>query len=316
MSKLLADIKTKFQTSYTPWVVSGVAVVAAVTVVYYVWGHGGKAAPPPPPSPPPLDPTPMPMHVSATYAPSPPSPQIQDPLAVAWEHDHVPEQFGAHNNPVWNLRALAAEFGAPDGLDRSKGGFAAWRGDTLRQRGFDVPWTSVTLRDEFVKTTRPKLRYDFLTVDMPLAQPPPPRMATLNAVSPSVMYDPHAQRLTVRANSLDAATVLAATAVRAALGEPGFETPDALNRKLDGGFTRAERRLLDADANRQIGYDDVMYLNAVVAGTLEQRAEDERLDQMQAKRAQAYAPSSNSESSVALTSGSNVTQQAVVAIPT
>ena len=99
---------------------------------------------------------------------------------------HPSGKYGS-SNPGERLKDLVDEFGEPDIIDKTKGGFAIWKKDTLQKRGHC--WERVEIHDEQIPHIHPTPHTDFLYTWYKL-NVPENKIDAVRTLSESVTYDP------------------------------------------------------------------------------------------------------------------------------
>lgn len=135
------------------------------------------------------------------------------------EHDSTPpdtdlnwDNDSGQFNPVDAYDRETKEMGPPDLVDKSPGGLAIWREDTLKEQG--IPLVEIILRDESVAHQSPAPHRDYLYATYKL-NAPRDRISDILALSDSVTYDPLKQEVTARCHFMGAnyATLYLATLI-------------------------------------------------------------------------------------------------------
>lgn len=115
--------------------------------------------------------------------------------SLQWDND------SGDFNPVSALDRETRVMGAPDHIDKSPGGLAIWREDTLKGRG--VPLVEIVLKDESIAHMSPAPHRDYLYATYKL-KIPRDRIGDVLALSDSVTYDTLKQEITTRCHFMGA----------------------------------------------------------------------------------------------------------------
>lgn len=102
-------------------------------------------------------------------------------------------------NPASRLKDIIARYGEPDVIDKSKGGFAIWKKNTLEKRGFC--WDRVEIRDEQIPHEKPGPHVDFLYTWYKIYIPDN-LVNDVRSLSESITYDPLKKMLRVRCHAI------------------------------------------------------------------------------------------------------------------
>lgn len=114
---------------------------------------------------------------------------------LQWDNDEG--QF----NPTDAYDRESKDMGPPDLVDKSPGGLAIWREDTLKNQ--DIPLIEVVLKDESIAHSEPTPHRDYLYATYEL-DAPRDRINDIRALSDSVTYDPLKKQVTARCHFMGA----------------------------------------------------------------------------------------------------------------
>jgi len=114
---------------------------------------------------------------------------------------------------------LTKEFGRPDVLVPTKGGFAIWKQETLQKQGY--PYHEITIKDEEIPYSCPKPHVDFLISSVCVDINNPEKLLAVLSISKSIWYDQLAHMLYARCHAMQAnvATLVLATRMLLMLDE-------------------------------------------------------------------------------------------------
>ena len=99
-------------------------------------------------------------------------------IVLAWHHlkplkwinqKHTLHKEAGELNPTDRYYKLRKKYGRPDLIDKSKGGVAIWKRETLKKRGY--PWYRIEIHDEQIPHNDPANHFDFLYTWYPIDIP-------------------------------------------------------------------------------------------------------------------------------------------------
>lgn len=148
------------------------------------------------------------------------NPIIGDNKSLKWiSTPYTGGNYGT-SNPGERLDDIVNEFGKPDLIDKSPGGVAIWKKQTLKNRGHC--WERIEIHDEQVPHKDPAPHTDFLytwyKLDVPIN-----KINDVRALSKSVTYDPLRKLVRARCHFMHANVATLVLAKRIAKNEMTLE---------------------------------------------------------------------------------------------